>query len=308
MTQPIAPAVALKVPTYATRTPYITIEEYQTSATGVDSSTLIPDGSAAQNLAALQVLIGRASSWADSLCNVAALAATLDIQGSPSIGWRVFRDGTIRVPLDITPVIAVTGVSVGYTPSTMRPLTSLVDVWIGEKVATIPVSGANLFSSNGGYLGGYLGGFRTGDRLVGAVSYVNGWANTLLTGASAAGVTTLTVADGTGIFAGLRMSIYDFASAEVVTVASTYVFGSTTVPLAAPAQYAHDPLTSISAFPPAIKQAVISLTSCLIRTRGAASFGMNSVAEMITDGEMQSGGFTDLEIATDLLAQYTRVV
>lgn len=303
MTSP-APAVALKVPTYATRTPYITAEEYLTSATGVDSSTLIPGGSPQENSNALLVIIGRASSWADSLCNIPALAATNDTQAAPSRGWRVYRDGSIRVPLDIAPIIAVTAVTVGYTPSTITPLTSLADVWIGEKVATIPVLGSN-FSAPIGYYGGYC----AGDRLVGTVSYVNGWANTLLTGTTAAGTSTLTVNDGTGIFPGLRMSIYDLNSAEVVTVAPSYTFGSTTVPLVTATQFSHDPQTSISAFPPAIKQAVISLTSCLIRVRGAASLSMASfTAEPAVEDIVESGGFTDLEIATDLLSPFVRAV
>ncbi len=287
MTNP-APAIALNSTTYASASPYITAEEYLSSATGVDTSQLIPGGNAQANATALNVIIRRASSWADSICNQ-VLAATTDIQSGT---YRVNRDSAIRVPLDNSPVLAVTAASVGFTTSTMTALTTLADVAIKSVVATIPVP---------------IGS--PDDRLRAAVSYVNGWANTTAAAAVAAGATSLVVADGTGIFPGVQLTFYDATTTETVTVAATgWTFGSTTVPLAAATVFAHDVGTSASAFPASIKQAVVSLTSCLIRTRGAEALSMAAFgAEPAATELVQSGGFTDLEIAVELLNNYRRM-
>src|SRR6476660_2780256 len=96
-----APALAPYVPTYATRVPYLTAEEYLAAPTGVDPSALIPGGSANANLAALTTVIRKASNYADSLC-YQVLAATLDTQVGE---YRIRPDCTIRVKLDYSPVV-----------------------------------------------------------------------------------------------------------------------------------------------------------------------------------------------------------
>src|ERR1700722_20112064 len=131
------PAVNPAVTTYASRSPYITAQEYLDSPTAVDTSTLVVGQPAAES-AQLIVTIARASSLADTFCQQ-VLAATQDIQaGRYAIRHR---DGIVRVPLDRTPILEVNAVTWGWTPSGMVALTDLSNVWIGKKVVDIPLFG-----------------------------------------------------------------------------------------------------------------------------------------------------------------------
>jgi hypothetical protein len=300
MTQP---AIAPYVPTYATRSPYITATEYLNSPTGVDTSQLVPAGTVAQNQAALQSQIGKASSWADSLC-AQVLCATLDIQAGQ---YRMQRGGIIAVPVDYTPVVMVTDVKWGYRPGALQDLTDLTDVWPNGKVVEIPLLTANTVTNlTPPPAPGILG--RTG-YVYAQVSYVNGYANTILAAAATAGQSSITVASAFGLVPGLQLTLSDGAVTEGVTIASGYTLNSTTVPLTAPLLNNHAVGTSFSAFPLSIKQAVISLTNALIKTRGAAAVEIGSIHE--TPGkvdDIEAGGMTDLEIAVDLLGPFRRVI
>ena len=296
------PAVALYVPTYATRNAYLTTAEYQAAPTGVDLSQLIPGAtSPAVNQSALQTLIGTASSYADSLC-YQVLGATLDTQ----IGeYRIFRDGTIRVPVDYTPLVEVTAVSLGWAAGQLSALTDLTGLWLQRKVVRIPV-GPSLISG-AGYV--FTAPARYGSVFA-QVAYVNGYANTTLAGAVSAAATSLTVASALGIFPGLPMTIYDDAVAktEMVTVANTYVQGSTTVPLTSALVNAHASGTSISALPRAAKQAVIALTTHLIKTRGAESMALASVSGGPAMQQVAAGSTEEYDLAVDLLHPFRRVM
>jgi hypothetical protein len=293
------PAVAPYVPNYATYTPYITPEEFLQSATGVDSSQLVPKGTTAQNNAALATVIARASNYADNLCNQ-VLAATVDVQVGE---YRMFRDGTIRVPVDNTPLIEVNAVSVGYAPGALTALTDLSGLWITRKVVRIPVTGVNYPS-----LSGRLAATSIDGRLFAQVSYVNGWANTTLASAVAAGATSITVASALGIFPGLTLPIYDADNTESVTVAPSYVQGSTTVPLVAALAHNHASGSAVSALPPAVKKAVVDLTSWMIKTRGASAMVISSInggpsKQQNTAGDSEE----DYQNAVDALEIFKRV-
>ena len=131
-----APVTAPYAPSYATYTPYITPAEYLAEPTGVDVSSLIPGASPAAQNAVLTRVIGRASSWADQYCRK-VLAATLDVQSGE---YRVFSDGTIRVPVDNTPLIQVTNVNAGYVAGQLTTLTDLSTCRLGKKVVRIPTT------------------------------------------------------------------------------------------------------------------------------------------------------------------------
>lgn len=296
------PAIAPYVPTYATRSPYITTVEFLNSPTGVDISQLVPAGNAAANQAALASEIGKASSWADSLC-AQVLCATLDIQAGQ---YRIQRGGVIQVPVDYTPVVAVTDVKWGYRPGALNDLTDLSNVFPNGKVVEIPLWAANGVTN----LTPPPGPFQSRRGYVYAqVSYINGYANTVLSVAANAGQSSLTVQSAFGLVPGLQLTLSDGAVTEGVTIASNYVYGSTTVPLTAPILNSHIIGTSFSAFPLSIKQAVISLTTALIKTRGAASLSIGSIHEAPEKVEdIESGGMTDLEIAVDLLGPFRRVI
>lgn len=289
------PIFAPNISTYAARTPYITPTEYTAAGTGVDVGQLVPGGTTAANQAALLRVIARASSWADNLC-YQVLAATLDTQSGR---YRIKADGSLAIPVDNTPLIAVNSVSTGPTPATLTAMTDLSGLWLGKKVVTIPYAGL----STG--LRTYYPAASSG-WMYAAVGYVNGWANTVLTAAS--GAASLLVQSGLGIYPGMTLTVADGANTETVTVAGTYTPGSTTVPTAAALLFTHPVGTAVSAFPESIKQAVISLTSALIKTRGSEAVVMMSMtAEPSKTTLSESGGIEDFEIASDLLTPFRRV-
>lgn len=293
-----APAVAPNVPTYATFTPYITAAEFKASATGVDVTQLVPGGTSAENAAALVTKIARASSYADNLCHK-VLAATLDTQSGC---YRLRPDGTIRVPLDNTPIIAVVSVSLGYRAGQLTPLGDLSGIGFRKKSIAIPVTGLSLGGTAGPGVPARAG------QVFATVQYVNGWANTTLTAPAAAGDLSVTVAQPLGMFPGLPVQLYDGASTEPAVVSAAYVQGSATVPLAAPLGFAHTAGVAVSALPPFVKEAVVLLTTALIKTRGAESVVMGAMeAEPEKAEKIEAGGLEEFDLAVDLLSPLMRV-
>jgi hypothetical protein len=294
-----APALAPYLPTYASRVPYIALGEYMAAPTAVDSSNLVQGGNTTQNLSELTNVIGRASSWADLICHQ-VLAATVDMQ----VGEYRVRNGQIKVPVDYTPLIAVTAVSVGWQAGQFTALTDLSGLWFQRKVVTIPVFNVNFPSPIWSSVATSASG-----KILAEVTYVNGYPNTMLMATVAAGATSIVVDSAVGIYPGTTMMIYDdFPGVEQITVAPSYIAGATTLPLVAPLIGGHSKNVSVSSLPPAIKQAVISLTSCLIKTRGNLALvmaGINAGAGTIED--KTDGAVDDLGIAMDLLEPFARV-
>jgi hypothetical protein len=292
----VNPAVALYVPAYASRSAYITPAEYTASPTGVNVSQLVVGGDQTDNANALSLTIARASSLADSYC-YQVLAATTDVQAGR---WKVTREGTLKVPLAFTPVVAVTNVSVGWSPSQMTSLTDLSDVWVGRKVAEIPVWGvqfpAQLPTSRRAASGGLL---------YGAVSYINGYANTTLTSPATAGATTIVVDSPLGLYPGIPLTVHDPSAKEPIVVASV---AGNTVTLAAPLVSAHVAGTNVSALPESIKQAVVLLTSALIKTRGSDALVMGSMRSQPNKvSKTEDGGLEEIDLAVDMLEPFRRV-
>jgi hypothetical protein len=126
----VAPAVANNVNTYASRSSYVTVQEFKDAPTAVELDNLVLNGSTASQDEALAVVIERASSWADAL-TYQTLAATVDTAYGRA---RVRSDGTVRFPLPFKPVIAVLGIAVGGRPSAMSPMGSL-STWSSTSTA-----------------------------------------------------------------------------------------------------------------------------------------------------------------------------
>jgi hypothetical protein len=292
----VSPAVAPIVPSYAVRTPYITTDEYEQAPTGVSTSKLNPTGSWGDNTAVLRQTIGRASGWVNVICKQ-VLAATADVQ----VGmYRVRRDGTVWVPCDYSPIIAVTSVQWGWSPASLQAMTDLTGLWIQRKVVQIPIQNSN----------GLIWTLDPGpqDRAYLILGYVNGYTNTLLADVAAANDAAVTVASPLGIVAGLTLNLPDKAETEDVVVDASYVFGSTTVPLTAPLQFAHATGTAISALPDAVKEATTELTSALIKTEGSQAIVLGGFDQQPTKTALiESGGNVNVDIATKLLHPFIRV-
>ena len=153
--------------------------------------------------------------------------------------------------------------------------------------------------------GSYNGG--SGNQLFLNYTYVAGYTNTTLAAAKTVGATSITVADGTGIVVGQMLTMYDGMNTEIVTVASTYTFGSKTVPLTRSLVNVHAIGTSVSALPPAIKEAAILITTAFLKVRGDSSMTMAITAQpsMAVSGSQR---FSDeMKIAADILTTYSRI-
>jgi hypothetical protein len=298
------PAVAPFVTTYATHTPYLTPDEWLAAPTAIDTKDLITGGSPAQQRQVIVNKIESASSWVDRICfksPTGCLAATTDTTSNKR--FLVNRYGTIKIPLPFRPILEVSAVMVGRTPSTMFALSSLADVDISSHgVIEVPVAGA--YNRAYGY-----GGIGVGSRPLARVTWTNGFPNTTLAAASAAAATSITLASVLGIYPGTGLTLYDTTGGnDHVTVAPSFVPGATTVPLSAPTVFAHAAGVSVSNLPARVKEATILLTSALIQTRGDDAIVLES---MDTPSKMSAayGANADAEqLATVLLGDLVRAV
>jgi len=109
------------------------------------------------------------------------------------------------------------------------------------------------------------------------LTYVNGWAHTVLGADVEASASSITPVSTVGLIPGLPFTIKDGASTENAVVDAGYVYGAATVPLAAPLQYAHTAGTTMSALPPFVKNAVIDLAKALRKASGSKAIVMGAI-------------------------------
>jgi hypothetical protein len=283
-------------------TPYLTLDEFKNAPTALDYGNLVQGGSSAAQDAELTNAITRASSWIDQYCNQ-ILGATVDTEQQRS---RLRPDGSVIFHPKYSPIVALISLNIG---SDMQNVTTVPDpsiAWIEESQVIFPYANANLtWSSAGPIAFGAAASSRSPVFL--NYTYVNGYANTTIATAASASATSLIVKNGTGIVAGQTLTIYDGVSTEQVTVASTYTFGSNTVPLTSGLLYAHSVGVSVSALPAAVKQAAILMTSAFLKIRGDASLVLSVTTrpgESIPGSQMLG---TDRAVAEELLKPFRRI-
>lgn len=272
---------------YATREPYITQAEYIASPTGMDVSQLVPGGTVQQNSDTLDQTIDRASSAADMMCNQ-ILAATLEVQAD---NYRIQPDGSILIACDQSPIFAIYGLS--FNGVAVTDLSALTSAAISRKVVQIPAAIVANATPTNGYVHA-------------ALTYIAGYANSIMTAPSIVGDVTQTFDNTLGFAPGMIVKVNDPGATETRTVLSVT---ATTVTYTAPLAYPHAAGVNVSALPPAVKQAVVLLTTALIKTRGDAAFVFASTRETPDQKQGIAPGIPDeLMDAQMLLANFTRVV
>lgn len=288
--------------TYTARTAYLTTSEYLQAPTGVDVNSLVPGASSQAQTAVLAQTIARASSWADQLCHM-VLACTQETEAGEYTADRYARWLLHPRQWPIVDLLAATATPLGTTsPVTLDVSTA----WLEERRIVLPTAGTLNTSSVGAL---QFGAATRLQRAYLQFTYLAGWPNTTLAANAAAGDKTFTVGSALGIYgtqtsqlvtAGTVLTFYDSDKTEQVQVVS--VTGST-LTLSVGLTYAHTAGVSVSAFPPAIKQAVISLTSALIKTRGSDALVMESLTSgpSRVQGMGENGAIEDVEIAVELL-------
>jgi hypothetical protein len=283
-------------------TPYLTVDEYKAAPTAIDYNNLVVDSSdpAAQD-AELANNIARASSWIDAHCNQ-VLAATVETEQQR---MRVNPDGYLIVHPKYSPIVAVTSMSYGSIPNSLMPYTDCSQAWVEEQSIVFPSATGAMFSSAGQLQFGSNTSPRSGVYV--KYTYVSGYANTTIASASSAGATSITVADGTGIVAGSRLTVFDGMVTETFTVKSTYSFGSTTVPVDGALTFAHTAGVAVSALPPAVKEAAILATTAFLKVRGDYSMTMQVTSTVGQASPNMESLNSDLDLAKELLVPFRRV-
>lgn len=287
--------------TRAFSTPYLTLYEFKNAPTSIDIDNLVFDSQDPDvQDSELMNVIARASSWIDTYCNQ-VLAATYETEQQRSRYSP--QDGSIRFHPRYNPVVALTEFNYGYPP-TLMSLGDCSIAWIEDQEVIVPNATLGTWTSQGPLQFGIAGGTRNEVFL--NYTYVAGYANTTIDVAEA-GELSLTVHSGTGILAGQMLKIYDGQYSENVTVANTYVFGSTTVPITRPLVYDHAPTVAISALPPAVKEACILVTTAFLKTRGDSSMTMQVTTAPGTSLPNADSVGQEIALAQQLLLPFRRV-
>ena len=284
-------------------TPYLTIAEYKQAPTAIDYNNLVvastdPDVQDAE----LANAIARASSWIDGFCNQ-VLAATVQTEQQRA---RLRPDGFLIVHPNFDPLIALTSLSYGITPTQMVSFPDLSVGWIEDHEFIMPYTTANISYSSQGPLQFGMPAMPRASVFC-RYTYVAGYANTTIAATATAGATSITVKSGAGIVAGSSLTIYDGKETEVVTVASTYTFNSATVPLVSALAYTHAIGDAVSALPPAVKEAAILATTAHLKVRGDYSLTMQVTNNAGQVSDNTDSGNYDLSLARELLRPYVRV-
>jgi len=284
--------------------PYLTTAEFRSAPTAIDIDNLVfnssdPDVQDSE----LANVIARASSWIDTHCNQILGATTTTEQQRT----RVSPDGYIKWHPNYNPVIALTDLWYGYPSTNLYHVTDVSSAWIENQQILFPYAMiGSLFTSQGPLQFGFPS--TSGNPVFLKYTYVNGYANDLIVTATAT-QSTLTVKSGVGITAHDTLKIYDGMYSENVTVADNYVFGSTTVPLTTPLLYSHSAGISISALPPAIKEAAILVTTAMLKVRGDSSMTMSvgTLPSYNSTPDINANIGSDMGMAVDLLKPYRRI-
>jgi len=281
--------------------PYITVAEYKAAPTAIDYDNLVVGGNSAAQDAELANVILRASSFMDETLNQ-NLNASTQVENQRT---RMTANGFLAIHPNNNPVISLQSMSYGTDPNSLVPLGDPSKAWFEDQQIIVPLSQlATSYSSQGALSFGV--GAAPRQQIFVTYNYTSGFVNSLIATATAT-QSTLTVQTANGIVAGMQLRIYDGANSERVTVASTYTYGSTTVPLTAPLAYTHANTVSIGNLPQVIKQACILVTTAFLKVRGDNSLTMN----VTTQPNGNIGGATrfgnEMAIALEMLGLYRRI-
>ena len=282
---------------------YITVQEYLNAPTAVDINNLVVGGNASAQTAELEQVILRASSFLDEYLNQNLNAE----ESTENQRVRFTPEGYIALHPNNNPVLSLSSFQYGTSPNNLQTLPDCSTAWFEDQQIIIPLSQlAATYSSQGPLSFG--GGGSTRNQVFVRYTYISGYANSLIETA-VAGQSSLTVQDPTGILSNGDLRIADGANSETVTVASTYTYGSTTVPLTSALRYSHANTATIGNLPQAIKQACILVTTAFIKVRGDSSMTMQMTVNPSrnTSTTMQNLVGNDIQLALKMVDLYRRI-
>ena len=281
--------------------PYITVAEYKNAPTSIDYDNLVVGGNAAAQDAELANAILRASSFMDEYLNQNLNASTQ----TENQRVRITSQGMISLHPNNNPIISLQSFQYGSDPLNLSPLPDCSKVWFEDQQIVIPLASmSSTYSSQGPLAFGPYGAPR--QQVFTRYEYTSGYVNSLIASATAA-ATSLTVQSADGIVAGMTLRIYDGASSEKVVVASSYTYGSTTVPLTSALAYTHASGVALGNLPQTIKEACILITTAFLKVRGDRSLTMNITTQ--PSGNISGGALygSEIELALKMLSLYKRI-
>lgn len=290
-------------PDTSNENPYITVAEYKQAPTALSLSTLVVNGNQAAQDAELAAVILRASSYMNEYFNQNLVAdeytETQRIRFSASGGYYALH------PYN-APIVSLSSFEYGANPNQLNALGDCSTAWFEGQQIIIPGNqiGWNYTSQGPLGFGGYMG---QSNWTFTKYTYVAGYVNTVFINTTAPGDTSFIVDDATGIIAGQNYRIYDGANSERVRVSDNYVYGDTTVTLAAPMVFSHLPGAAFGNLPNALKEACILITSAFIKMRGDSSTTMAYTTSPSGNvaGSVRYGN--DIAVALDMVNKFKRI-
>lgn len=236
-------------------TPYVSPAAFRAHPTYLDTDGLrVGDPNPADQTAQLAVTLLEASGWADNQANQ-PLGAHIWTQRCRS---RIDRAGNLKFHSDHGPVISVSSVGYGTTPTALTTMSGS-GAWIeADTNVVLPLNG------NRGWSGSLQFGVAVSGEVFMQAVCVAGFVATVLGSAANIGATTLTVADPTGILPGGSYRIWEPGVEETVTVSPTWTPPAATVPpaaasvtLAVPTLFAHATGHDFSSLPAEARDAIV---------------------------------------------------
>ena len=280
---------------------YLSVAEFKNAPTSLDINNLVSGGNQAAQDAELANVISRASSYMNEYLNQNLVANRY----TETQRVRVNNQGYLALHPNNNPIIALEALYYGASPNNLQTLTDPSQAWFESQQLLIPLSQMSATYSSTGPLS--FGSAAPRQQLFTKYTYVSGYVNTSIVTATSA-ATSLTVKSGLGIVAGMTLHIYDGSLSEMATVASTYTYGSTTVPLTSALVSTHAAGVAIGNLPTAIKQAAILVTTAFLRLRGDKSNTMNITTTAQTSNATASNRFgSDIQLALDMVNLYRRI-
>lgn len=291
-------------------TPYVSAAAFTAHPTYMDLDDLRSGSSSdADQTAELVNLLLMASDWANNRAGQ-NLAAHTVVQNCRA---RFDRYGNLRIHPDDTPVIAVTSVAYGWSPTALTTV-SATSAWVEDgRQIVIPLGGS------GGAWSGSLqfGAPSPGGEVFVQLIYIAGFVATQLSAAADADATMLTVADPTGIVPGGTYRVWEPGSEEDVTVSPTWVPPAAAVPivpaavtLASPTSFAHAAGHDVSGMPSDMRMAVTNYAvSALMRpdTAREDSYPDTSLSSGTRQRDPRQDGSGLVAEAERILSRYARI-
>ena len=289
--------------------PYVSADEvkYSATASAIDFSNLVEDGSQAAQDRSLHQMIVAASAKIDAYCfgRLGTLNATENTESGHD--FHLDRQGRFKIHPKYTPVNAVTAFSWGVNPAALSPLSlSTANVWLEEEqIIVLPGNSSTTTYAGPGALGQLAADYASGSFYC-QYTYVNGWPNSFTSATSAAAATSISINDATGIFAGMYLTIWDGANDEYVQVANSYTTG-TSIPLVSPLVYRHGSGVNVSAMHPNVKQACIHFVVAMVKQRGEGGVVLTEMGgESMVTGKISQSDDDEI-MAYDLLDEFKTI-